>query len=136
MDENTSCCDKIMHDVACKEERRLIRTLFLAGPLLIVCSWLVIVAIHMSITTLLEKEAFTVASDIENEGRSFSEYVFVVLTLFWSQMRKDFIVLLALALTLISLIVTKAKLLSFPFRVREIKKYKILEEETSTPANV
>lgn len=127
MDDEHSRCDKIMHDIACKEERRLIRTLFLAGPLLIVCAWLVIVAIHVSITSLIEKEAFRFVSDATEESRTFSEYAFVLFNLFWSQLRKDLIVLLALAVSLISLIIAKAKLFSFPYRVKEIKKYKILD---------
>jgi hypothetical protein len=136
MADDQSCCDKIMHDIACREERRLIRTLFFAGPLLIVCAWLVIVAIHLSITSFLENEALRIATDLEEESRTFSESLLILLNLFWSQLRNDLVILLALALTLLTLIVTKTKLFSFPFRVREIKKFKILEDKSSTTAKV
>jgi len=130
-----SCCPQVMDQVARKEERRLIRTLFLVGPLLIVCSWLVIVAIHMSITHYLENEALNMALDVEGETHSFSENAFIVLQLFLSQLKNDAFILLGTSVTIVGVIVAKSKLYSFPYRVKEIKKYKLVESKSET-ANV
>lgn len=124
MEDDHSCCDLIMCEIAEKEERRLIRTLFIIGPLLIICTWLFIVAVHLSIIRLLDEDTFTLVYNIGSEGRAFSEYTLIIANLFWSQMRKDLIVLLLLTSALVALIVTKTKLYTFPFRFREIKKYK------------
>lgn len=119
-----SCCAHVMDEVARKEERRLIRTLFLIGPLLIVCAWLVIVTLHMTVSSYVENEALAVAAGVETKAQSFSENVSVVSQLFLYQLKTDAFILLALSIGLIALIISKSKLISFPYRVREIKKYK------------
>jgi hypothetical protein len=131
-----SCCPHVMDQVARKEERRLIRTLFFVGPLLIVCSWLVIIAIHMSITRYLESQAITAVTDVESETHSFSENVFVIFQLFLSQLKSDVFVLMASSLTIFGAIIAKSKLYSFPYRVKEIKKFKLIKKsETVTTSN-
>jgi hypothetical protein len=123
-DEDGFTCDKIMNKVACREEKRLIHTLFLIGPLLIVCSWLIMVAIHLSVTQLMQEQALQAALEIQEERQALSQQAYVLLQLFWSQMRNDVIALLAIALTVSVVIIARSKLLSFPFRFKEIKKYK------------
>src|SRR5260221_13847545 len=119
-----SCCPHVMDHVARKEERRLIRTLFFVGPLLIVCSWLVIVAIHMSITHYLESRALTAVADVEGETHTITENAFIVFQLFLSQLKTNAFILFGTSITVLGIIIAKSKLYSFPYRVKEIKKYK------------
>jgi hypothetical protein len=123
-----SCCPHVMDQVARKEERRLIRTLFFVGPLLIVCSWLVIIAIHMSITHYLESEALNAVTDVESETHSLSENTFVIFQLFLSQLKSDSFVILGSSIAILGAIIAKSKLYSFPYRVKEIKKFKLVRK--------
>lgn len=122
--KKSELCDCVMNEVACHEEKRLIRMLFLIGPLLIVCSWLVLVAVHLSVSRILENDALEVMADVQEEGHAFSQQAYIFLQLFWSQMQEDVSALFALSIAAIAVIITKSKLLSYPFRFKEIKKYK------------
>jgi hypothetical protein len=130
-----SCCTHVMDQVARKEEKRLIRTLFFVGPLLIVCSWLVIIAIHMSITHYLESEALSIATDVEGETRSFSENAFIIFQLFLSQLKSDSFVILGSSIAILGAIIAKSKLYSFPYRVKEIKKFKLVKRSEAANAS-
>jgi hypothetical protein len=133
LNDNTACneafCEKVMNEVACNEERRLIHTLMLMGPLLILSSWLIVVAIHLSIVQLIEHNAIEVISGMRAEGHAFSQQAFILLQLFGSQMREDLLALLAIGLVVVFAIIMKSKLHTFPFRFKEIKKYKTPELE-------
>jgi hypothetical protein len=117
-----------MNEVACKEEKRMLRTFLLIGPLLIVCTWLVIVALHVSILHLLETKAFETVSEIQKEGKTVGETSFYIAQFFWMQMRKDLVILFLVGGAVLSAIILKTKLYSYPYRLKEIKKYKFSEK--------
>lgn len=129
-----SCCSQVMDCVARKEEQRLIRTLFLVGPLLIICSWLVILALHMSITHYLETRALTTLSEVETETQSVTENVSVIFQLFLSQLKSDAFVLFGSSIAIIAGIIAKSKLYTFPYRIKEIKKFKLNKKSEAANA--
>jgi len=130
-----SCCSDVMDEVARKEERRLIRLLFLVGPLLIVCSWLLILTTHIALSQYFKREETVIAVDAVQETHTIFSDALVIVQLFLSQLKTDATVLFAVTVMILSGIIAKTKLLSFPFRVREIRKYKIVKEDESSAAN-
>ncbi len=116
-------CLSVMNEVARKEEKRLMRTLLFLGPLLIVCCWLIIISFHIAVMRFMENPVVT--SRIGEDGHALGEYLLILLQLFWSQTQSDVVFLLVGSVVVVIAAVMKLKLFSFPFRLKEIKKFKL-----------
>lgn len=124
-------CDSIMYEAACTEERRMLRTFLLLGPLLIVCSWLIVVSLYLTVLEFQESKIYEKIEAVQKESVTATQKAGYIASLFWDETRKDLFVILLSAVGVLAFASSKSKLFSYPTRIKEINKYKLLKSRSA-----